>query len=208
MRTFRRAEPHTSGIPVPWSHPMNFPDRFPMLTTERLVLRETADRDVEAVFAMESDSVAMRYWSRPPIREIAEARASVERARGLFAARAALRWSITHPEDDRMVGHLSLFNFSEQSGRADIGYGLVREHWGRGLMHEALTAVVDFAFGPLGLRRLEADIDPRNQASLRVLERLGFTREGLLRERWQVGDEISDTAFLGLLAREWRERPR
>jgi RimJ/RimL family protein N-acetyltransferase len=73
-------------------------------------------------------------------------------------------------------------------------------------MHEALTAVIDYAFGPLGLRRLEADTDPRNGASLRTLERLGFTREGLLRERWQVGDEIPDSALWGLLAREWRER--
>ena len=105
-----------------------------------------------------------------------------------------------------MLGQVSLFNFSEQSGRADIGYGLAREHWGRGFMNEALIAVVDFAFGPLGLRRLEADIDPRNQASLRALERIGFVREGLLRERWQVGDEISDTAFMGLLAREWHAR--
>jgi RimJ/RimL family protein N-acetyltransferase len=54
------------------------------------------------------------------------------------------------------------------------------------------------------LRRLEADVDPRNENSMRILEKLGFQREGLLRERWNVGDEIQDTAFLGLLAREWR----
>ena len=108
--------------------------------------------------------------------------------------------------DDRMLGHLSLFNFSEQSGRADIGYVLAREHWGQGFMREALTAAVDYAFGSMGLRRLEADTDPRNAASVRALERLGFAREGLMRERWQVGDEISDTLFMGLLAREWRER--
>lgn len=185
---------------------MNFPDSFPVLVTERLVLRETAEHDVEAVFSMESDPVAMRYWSKPPMRDISEARASVERARGFLEARVALRWSITRPADDRMLGHLSLFNFNEQSGRAEIGYGLAHQHWGQGFMHEALTAVIDHAFGPLGLRRLEADIDPRNLASLRALERLGFTREGLLRERWQVGDEISDSVLVGLLAREWRAR--
>lgn len=183
---------------------MNFPAAFPVLTTERLVLREVVDRDAEAVFEMESDPVAMRYWSRPPMLDISEARASVERALLFFPARVGLRWSICRPADDWMLGHLSLFNFSEQSDRADIGYGLARRHWGQGFMHEALTAVVDFAFGPLGLRRLEADIDPRNLASVRALERLGFEREGLLRERWQVGDEISDTVFMGLLAREWR----
>ena len=138
------------------------------------------------------------------MRDIAEARASVERAKTFFPERVGLRWSISRPTDDWMMGHLSLFNFSEQSGRAEIGYGLARRHWGLGYMHEALIAVVDYAFGPMDLRRLEADIDPRNHASLRALERLGFAREGLLRERWQVGHEISDSALLGLLAREWR----
>jgi RimJ/RimL family protein N-acetyltransferase len=183
---------------------VNFPDSFPVLSTERLVLRETAEHDVEAVYAMERDPIAMRYWSRPPMQDISEARASVKRAREYFGARVSLRWSIARPADDQMLGHVSLFNCNEQCGRAEIGYGLAREHWNRGFMHEALIVVVDYAFGPLGLRRLEADTDPRNQASLRALERLGFAREGLLRERWQVGDEISDTALLGLLAREWR----
>lgn len=185
---------------------MHFPDTFPVLTTERLVLRAPADHDLEAVFEMESDPVAMRYWSRPPMREIAEARASLERAKGFFAAGTGLRWSITRPADDRMLGHLSLFDFREQSAVAEIGYGLARRHWGQGFMREALTAVLDHAFGPLGLRRLEADIDPRNAASVRALERMGFAREGLLRERWQVGDEISDSVLMGLLAREWQAR--
>ena len=185
---------------------MNFPRSFPVLETERLVLRETADRDVDAVFEMESDPVAMRYWSRPPMRDRSEAVAAVERSKGFFPDGVGLRWSITRPQDDRMLGHVSLFDFSPQSGRADIGYGLARAHWGHGFMHEALTAVVDYAFGPLGLRRLEADIDPRNAASVRAVERLGFVREGLLRERWVVSDEISDTVFMGLLAREWQAR--
>jgi RimJ/RimL family protein N-acetyltransferase len=136
----------------------------------------------------------------------AEARASVERAKGFFASRTGLRWSVCLPADDAMLGHVSLFNFHEQSAHAEIGYGLVRRHWGRGYMHEALVAVADLAFGPIGLRRLEADIHPDNEASIRALERLGFAREGLLRERWQVGDEISDSLLMGLLAREWQER--
>jgi len=70
----------------------------------------------------------------------------------------------------------------------------------------SLAALIDYAFGSLRLRRLEADVDPGNAASLRILERMGFVREGLLRERWDVGGQIGDTAFLGLLAREWQGR--
>lgn len=185
---------------------MNYPEAFPVLVTERLVLREIARSDVPAIFALESDPVVMRYWSRLPMKEIAEAQEQVERSMGYFGSRDGLKWCLTRPGEDRLLGHASIFSFSEQSGRADIGYGLAREHWGQGLMHEALTAIVDYAFGPLGLRRLEADVAPGNAASLRSLERLGFTREGLLRERWQVGDTISDSVFFGLLAREWRAR--
>ena len=71
-------------------------------------------------------------------------------------------------------------------------------------MHEALQALLQHAFDRLDLNRLEADIDPRNLASARTLERLGFQKEGYLRERWIVNDEVSDTALYGLLRREWR----
>jgi RimJ/RimL family protein N-acetyltransferase len=185
---------------------VNYPDTFPVLRTERLVLRAIEDRDVEDVFAMESDPVAMRYWSRPPMREIAEAAASVERSKTFFPERVGLKWVIGRSGDDRMMGNVSLFSFIEPSNRAEIGYGLARPFWGQGVMHEALVAVVDYAFGPLALRRIEADTHPRNDRSVRALERLGFAREGLLRERWQVGDEISDSVVLGLLAHEWRAR--
>jgi RimJ/RimL family protein N-acetyltransferase len=78
--------------------------------------------------------------------------------------------------------------------------------WGKGYINEALVALLEFGFTQLDLNRVEADIDPRNVASARTLERLGFQREGLLRQRWIVGDEVSDTAIYGLLAHEWRAK--
>jgi RimJ/RimL family protein N-acetyltransferase len=74
-------------------------------------------------------------------------------------------------------------------------------------MHEALQALLSYAFQTLDLNRLEADIDPRNHASARTLERLGFQKEGHLRERWIVDGEISDTWLYGLLRREWQAAP-
>ena len=71
-------------------------------------------------------------------------------------------------------------------------------------MSEGLAALIDHSFATLKLRRLEADVDPDNANSLRILDRMGFRREGLLRERWNVGGAIQDSVFLGLLAREWR----
>jgi RimJ/RimL family protein N-acetyltransferase len=104
------------------------------------------------------------------------------------------------------VGSCTLFQWSAKHRRAEIGYALDRSLWGQGIMTEALTALFDFAFGPLALHRLEADVDPRNARSLAILERLGFAREGLLRERFHVGGEIQDSLLLGLLARDWNGR--
>jgi RimJ/RimL family protein N-acetyltransferase len=75
-------------------------------------------------------------------------------------------------------------------------------------MRAALERLLDFAFGELGLRRLEADVDPNNVRSIASLERLGFRREGYLRERWFVGGQVEDALFYGLLRREWEGRPR
>src|SRR4029078_1332119 len=97
----------------------------------------------------------------------------------------------------------TLFNISLSNGRAELGYGLGRAHWGQGLMNEALNSLVKHAFDVVQLRRLEADVDPRNAGSIRTLERLGFQREGFLRERWHVNGEIQDAIFYGLLRREW-----
>ena len=88
-----------------------------------------------------------------------------------------------------------------------MGYSLASAHQGRGLASEAVTLALLYAFDVLELRRVEADVDPRNLPSCKVLERLGFQREGLLRERWNVNAEICDTALYGLLARELRRSP-
>jgi RimJ/RimL family protein N-acetyltransferase len=105
---------------------------------------------------------------------------------------------------DQLVGNCLLFHFHHGSRRAEVGYELGQDHWHKGYMQEALTALLDYGFATLGLNRVEADIHPDNLASARTLERQGFVREGLLRERWIVEGTVSDTLIYGLLARDWR----
>ena len=117
-----------------------------------------------------------------------------------------LRLGLERKEDGALIGACTLFALSAQSRRAELGYALASRDWGHGYMNEALEALLDFGFRELVLNRVEADIDPRNVASARSLERLGFEFEGFLRERWIVGDEVSDTAMYGLLQSEWARR--
>lgn len=180
------------------------------LDTPRLHLRPLVVADAEALFRMHSDPQVMRYWSCPPWTSPEQAEAMIETDREALRAGQHLRLALTRREaadaGGTLVGTCSLFSFNEASRRAEIGYVLARSAWGGGLMNEALTAVVGFAFEGLNLNRLEADVDPRNVASARSLVRLGFVQEGHLRERWIVAGEVSDTALFGLLRSAWDSR--
>ncbi|TXH51963.1 MAG: N-acetyltransferase [Burkholderiaceae bacterium] len=173
------------------------------LDTPRLMLRPLAQDDAAGLFRIFSDPEFMRYWSTPPWASVDEAHALIARDQRELADGEHLRLGVFQRDGGVLIGTASLFHLNEACRRAEIGYGIARPHWRRGYMGEAVRALIAYAFGELGLHRLEADIDPRNIASARSLESLGFTREGLLRERWIVGGEVSDSALYGLLAREW-----
>jgi RimJ/RimL family protein N-acetyltransferase len=172
-----------------------------MLQGPRVSLRALAKSDVDAIFALFSDPEAMRYWAYLPYTERAQAEQRLERDFIGMAEQASFPWGIA--QGAALIGTVTLHDLNLAQGRAEIGYMLGRAHWGQGLAREAVSLAIDHAFGPLELRRLEADIDPRNTASQKLLERLGFQKEGYLRQRWRVGDEISDTALYGLLRSDW-----
>lgn len=177
---------------------------LPTLDAPRVRLRWLTAADVGALYDVFSNADVMRYWSRTPFTHVDEARELLEAIEQAFAARSLFQWGIALRADDRIVGTVTLSHVDADNLRAELGYALGRACWGQGLMGEALAALLNFAFGELGLRRLEADVDPRNTASVRTLERLGFQREGYLRERWFVGGEVQDAIFYGLLRREWQ----
>lgn len=179
------------------------PDDLPTLEGERIRLRGFRDDDLPDFYAVHSDPVVNRYWSFPAWTDPSQARDYLASAIGGRDAGRMLCWAIAGCDGDRLVGATTLFAINREQGRAEIGYSLRASHWGRGLAQEALWLVLGHAFDALELRRIEADIDPRNAGSCRLVERMGFVREGLLRDRWQVGGEVSDSALYGLLAREW-----
>lgn len=173
------------------------------LSTSRLLVRRLTPADAQAFFDVFSNADVMLYWSSPPMTSLAQAEKKIGEILEHYRKGDLFQFGIERKLDRQLIGTCTLHQLHEQNRRAEIGYALGRPFWGQGYMHEALVALIDHAFRVAGLHRLEADIDPRNEASARSLERLGFQREGLLRERWIVGDDISDSALYGLLAAEW-----
>ena len=181
-------------------------DRLPLLETPRLRLRTIERADVPALYAVFSDPQVMRYWSSAPMQDADEAIALHDDIVAMMRDDTLYQWGIAPRDGDGLVGTVTLYRIDVAHKRGEIGFALGSTHWGRGYATEAVGAVVAHAFDGRGLHRLEADADPRNAASLRVLEKLGFVREGLARERYQLYGELQDSVMLGLLAPEWRAR--
>lgn len=175
----------------------------PELHTDRLRLREFRMDDAPALFAIHSDRQVMRYWSYPAWTELAQAERKVADILRQRREDGLLVWAICEAASDRLIGSCAVFAIRHEQGCAEIGYSLHREWQGRGLASEALRAVLRHLFDGMGLRRIEADTDPRNTPSRHLLEKLGFVHEGLLRERWRVNGELCDTALYGLLRRDF-----
>jgi len=171
--------------------------------TERLLLRPLDLTDAEALFAFFSDAEVMRYWSTRPWTSIEQAEAFIEQSQQGIETGQCLRLGIVRRPDLNLIGQCTLFGINSSCRRAEIGYSLGRLNWGNGFANEALAALITYAFETMNLNRIEADIDPRNTGSARVLHRLGFSKEGYLRERWIVGKEVSDSELYGLLRRDW-----
>lgn len=176
---------------------------LPTLQGPRVHLRMLAPADVLALFAIYSDPQVMRYWSNAPYAAIEQAQAKFEELDRGNRAGEFFSWAIAGNRDDAMLGTCSLFEISQPHRRASLGYALGSAYWGHGYAIEATRLAVEYAFGTLGLHRIEADVDPRNTSSLRLMGRLGFAREGVLRERWHVAGETQDSLICGLLARDY-----
>jgi ribosomal-protein-alanine N-acetyltransferase len=174
-----------------------------LIESERLLLRLVQEDDLPALFNVNGSDEVTRFLPYATWKSQADGQAWFMRMSGFHSEGTALQFVIINKASNTAIGTCLLFRYDEASARAELGYVMGRTHWGAGFMYEALTALITHAFKVLCLRRLEAEIDPRNVPSERLLLRLSFTREGLLRQRWVGKGEIKDAVIYGLLRHEW-----
>lgn len=178
--------------------------KFPTLQTQRLILREITSDDALDVFQIRSDYQVTRYNTGSPYTTIEQARRLIESIRNGYKNEDELRWGITFKGVGRVIGMVGFNYWHRRDRRASVGYDLAREHWGQGIMSEALRAVIHFGFTRMDLNRIEADCTVENEASARLLLRLGFQPEGLQREQYYEEDRFWDLQLFSLLRREYR----
>ncbi|HMC97714.1 MAG TPA: GNAT family protein [Flavobacteriales bacterium] len=173
---------------------------FTELTTERLVLRALSPDDVEAVFELRSDPVAMHYVPRPLATSLDDAAAHIALILDTQRANNCVQWAIALKGDPTtMVGIVGFWRMKKEHYRAELGYMLSPRFWGAGLITEAIAAVADHAFNVLGLHSIEAIVDADNPASMRVLEKNDFVREAWFREDFFWNGKFRDSVVYGKL---------
>jgi len=180
---------------------------FPELHTARLRLCEITMDDADWFLAHFSTSEIVVGQGFPAPDGIEGAREELARyIVDLFAQREGLRWGISMRGSDALIGSAGLYDWDREVGSAELGYDLAPAHWGKGIMAEALRAILDYAFTTMELNRVQALVMPRNERSLHLAARLGFVREGVLRDHGvdETG-AVCDDVVLSLLRREWRD---
>jgi len=176
----------------------------PTLRTARLLLRPFTEVDADAIFALHSSPRVLRYWDAPPWRERAQAERFIAACGRIEREGVGARLALERAVDGGFIGWCALTKWNPDFRSAAIGYCLDDAAWGQGFATEAAGALLRWAFDTLDLNRVQAETDTRNTASSRVLEKLGFVREGALREDCIVDGEVSDSWVYGLLRREWK----
>jgi ribosomal-protein-alanine N-acetyltransferase len=186
--------------------PAKLSPEFPVIETERLVLRPLAPTDLEFVFRHFSDPEVTRYMlDEEPLSDIRQAQELID----FYAqpdGKNYNRWGIARKENGALIGTCGFHKWNRRSARAEIGYDLTPAFWGQGVMTEAVSAMLWNGFGRMGLNRVEAIVYPENIASVRLLTHLGFSREGVMREYYRLGGRFYDHALFSLLRREWEEQ--
>ncbi len=182
---------------------------YPTLETERCLLRQPTDNDAAAMLRIFGDPAVTRYLGRRPITDVAVARRNIERYLTEWRNHTGFRWLVEH-RDAGVIGTCGYFDLKPDDCRAELGYALTPAWWGKGYATEVTTAALNYAFDHTPMHSVAAQIDPENEGSRRLLEKLGFVQEGYFREDFYhpVKQQFTDTAVFSLLKPVWQETKR
>jgi len=172
---------------------------FPKLETERLLLIEFVKSDSEELFKMRSDERVLKYLDRDLHKSVTESELMIEGMIKSYNSKEGINWIIRKKNTLDVIGYIGYWRMKKEDVRAEIGYAMKPEFWGNGYMKEALSKVIDFGFNQFCLHSIEANVNPENANSIKLLEKLGFKKEAYFREDYFYNGKFLDTAIYSLL---------
>lgn len=173
---------------------------FPVLQTERLLLREINVSDAAQIFKLRSNPVSMQYLSRPVMKNEEEAQLLITRNKGDISSNTGITWAIALKEQpETLIGTFGFWRIEKENYRAEIGYMFLPEYFGKGYAKEVIFCGIDFAFHTLNIHSIEANIHPANKASEAVLLKAGFVQEGYFKENFFFNGSFLDSVIFSLV---------
>lgn len=178
-------------------------EQFPQLETSRFVLRQAQHADADDLYQLYADQAVVQYMSFIPFTSVDEALDEMKWYERIFAEQSGLRWMIEDRETSKVIGTCGFLAYEQEHHRTELGYDLSSAYWGKGIMKEVASCIIQFGFEQMKLNKIEAKIEPDNQASIRLVEKLGFVQEGLLRQHEYEYGAYVDLAIFALLQSEY-----
>lgn len=172
---------------------------FPALTTERLVLRKITVDDAPELFFMRTDERVMKYIERPRPAHIDDTIKFINTIDEQEKKNDLITWGIALKNEPKLIGTVCYLNIKKENYRSELGYALHPDHWGKGVMNEVLEAVINYGFKEMKLHSIEANINPANIGSQKLLEKHGFVREAYFKENFFWQGEFLDSAIYSLI---------
>ena len=183
---------------------IQFPDKFPVLETQRLSLSSFEPSDIDRFFQLRSNEEFVKYLGLPPMSKRSAARDRVHEIIQAFMVREGISWKISLKNKSELIGYIGYWQINFRHHRAEIGFGIDEKHQKTGLISEAMPKVLEYGFQEMNIHRIEADIDPKNRASSKVLAKFGFQKEGYFRENYFFNQRFIDSEYHGLLKKDFQ----
>jgi ribosomal-protein-alanine N-acetyltransferase len=176
-------------------------DQYPVLETQRLKLRALTMDDVPVLFEMRTNPLMNRYTDRAKLQTMEEAVDKMKLILDNVEKRDSLAWAIELKESKKQIGDISFWRFEKEHYRAEIGYSLLPEYWDKGYMREAARCAIDYGFSICNIHSIEANVNPNNAASIKLLEKMNFVREAYYKENYFHNGKFLDSAVYSLVNR-------
>ncbi len=178
---------------------------FPKLETSRLNLIQVLNQYAENLYDIFSRDEVTKYYGMDSMKSVQEAHLLIEHFYKIYENKRGIRWGIILKENGELIGTIGLNNLNIGSKRAEIGYELHPAYWNKGFITEAVKEVLNYSFNELQLFRVGAVTYPQNRASIQLLKKMGFSKEGLLRGYLYQNHLSHDVIIFSLLKTEWQE---
>lgn len=179
--------------------------QFPVLESERLILRREEKKDAIDILQIRSDQQVMKYMDSTPLQSIADAENRITTNQKLFDEKKGINWMIINKESNTLIGDFGFWRLDKKNSRAEIGYTLKSDYWGKGFMSETMRRCLKFAFEKMNVHSIEANVNPKNENSKQLLLKIGFQQEAYFRENYYYDGQFLDSVIFCLLKSDFEK---